>query len=817
MTPNPFRPLALFFLAAATSIAATPTTATYLAQADQHWGMLKQYCIFCHNAKLKNGGIAFDELDPAGLPQHAQTWEKVIVKLRGGMMPPPGMRRPDRAQSAAFVSWMEGYLDAAAAANPNPGDVAIHRLNRKEYANAVYDLLGLKVDPAELLPADAQSDGFDNIADVLQTSPVFFNQYVAAARSVAVQAVGKPDPRPGSRTYINPNQGAQAFHVDGLPLGTRGGFAVEHLFPADGEYEINLPSPLRNIWFIGIEHQTTLIVTLDGAKVYQTSIGGPADDRALDIDQSPAQDKIIARVKNIRFKATAGPHQVAVTFLQQTLSESDDRLMSQGDSTGFDRMARVTRFEISGPFNPTGLSRTPSRQRIFTCYPKTAAEERPCATRIISSIAHRAYRRPLTDDDMREIFEFYDAGRKRGDFDEGIRSAITRILASPYFLYRVTTADPANKIADGVYRVTDIDLASRLSFFLWSSVPDDELLKVAEAGHLHNPDVLDREVRRMLADPRAQTLSTNFAYQWLQLADLDQIVPDPKVFPSADVRDEMVREVELFVESVFREDRNVLDLMTADYTYLNQKLAHHYGIDSVKGDNFRRVHLDDPVRDGLLGKGAVLMVSSYPDRTSPVRRGEWILENITGTPPAPPPPDVSALLKDNKVGAKVFKTVRERMAEHRSKASCNMCHGILDPIGFSLENFDAVGRWRTVEMFAGTPIDASGSLPDGTKLNGPADLRAALLRNPEQFVQTFTEKLMTYALGRRLEYYDMPVVRKIVRTSAADDYRFSSIVMGIVSSDPFRLKKISGGERTALPVQTASRPGASVQTAALKK
>jgi len=793
--------VSLYIMTAVCGMAAPPT-ATFVAQSDQHWGMLKTYCAPCHNAKLKNGGIAFDQLDPAGVPEHAQTWEKVVRKLRGGMMPPPGMRRPDKAESAAFVAWMEGYLDAAAALNPNPGDVALHRLNRKEYANAVNDLLGLKIDPSELLPADAQSDGFDNIADVLQTSPAFFNQYVAAARSVAVQAVGKPDPRPGSRTYNNPNKGAQAFHVDGLPLGTRGGFAVEHFFPADGEYEMNLPSPLRGIWFIGIEHQSTLIVTLDGVKVYQTSIGGPEDERALDIDQSPAQEKIIARVKNIRFKAKAGPHQVAVTFLAQTLSESDDRLISQGDSIGFDRMARVFSFEIRGPFNPTGLTATPSRQRIFTCYPKAATEERACATKIITTIAHRAFRRPISDEDMRELFAFYDSGRKRGDFDEGIRSAVTRILASPYFLYRVTATDPANKVAESTYRVDDLDLASRLSFFLWSSVPDDELLKVAEAGRLKDPAVLDREVRRMLADPRAETLSTNFAYQWLQLGDIDQIVPDPKVFPSADVRDEMIQEAELFVESIFREDRGVVDLMTADYTYLNERLATHYGIRDVKGDNFRRVHLDNPVRDGLLGKGAVLMVSSYPDRTSPVRRGSWILENIVGTPPAPPPPDVNALLKDNKVGDKVFKTVRERLAEHRDKASCNACHGIMDPIGFSLENFDAVGRWRTVEMFAGTPIDPTGNLPDGTKLASPNDLRAALLRNPEQFVQTFTEKLMTYGLGRRLEYYDMPTVRKIVRSAAPGNYRFSSLVMGIVSSDAFRLKKVIDDKPTQ-PIQTA--------------
>jgi hypothetical protein len=797
-------------LAAPQETAQKVATATFLSQADQHWGMLKTYCVGCHNAKLRTGGLAFDELDAAGVPGKAQVWEKVVRKLRGGMMPPPGLPRPDKSQSAAFVSWMEGYLDAAAALDPNPGEVALHRLNRKEYANAVHDILGLKLEASELLPQDAQSDGFDNIANVLQASPAFFNQYVAAARSVAVQAVGRPDPRPGSKTYVNPNKGAQAFHVDGLPLGTRGGFAVEHFFPADGEYEVNLPSLLRGIWFIGIEHQSTFILTLDGAKIYQTTIGGPEDERGLDIDQSPTQEKINARFKNIKFQAKAGPHQVAATFLARTLAESDDRLPSLGDSTGFDRMARVNSFEIRGPFNPTGLSTTPSRQRIFTCYPKAPAEEPACATRIISTVARRAYRRPVSDADMRGLMAFYEAGRKRGDFDEGIRSALTRVLASPYFLYRATVADPASKVAESTYRLRDLELASRLSFFLWSSVPDDELLEVAEAGKLKaggikDGSVLQRQVRRMLSDPRSRTLANNFGYQWLQLSALDEIVPDPKIFPSADAREDMVQEVELFVDSIFRGDQSVVDLLTADYTYLNERLAVHYGIHDVKGDQFRRVHLENPVRRGLLGKGAVLMVSSYPDRTSPVRRGAWILENITGTPPAPPPPEVEALLKDNKVGAKVFKTVRERLAEHRSKASCNACHGIMDPLGFALENFDGVGRWRTVEMFAGTPVDASGKMADGTPLSGPDDLRNALMRNPEQFVQTLTEKLMMYALGRKLEYYDMPTVRAIVRSAAADQYRFSSLVMGIVTSNAFQLKKVTDGVKPVEAVKSVAK------------
>jgi len=792
--------------AAAQKASLEANQAAFLAQAPQHWGMLKTYCVGCHNAKTRTGGLAFDEMNPAAVPEQAKTWEAVVRKLRGGMMPPPGLRRPEKRESDAFVAWMEGYLDAFAALNPNPGEVALHRLNRKEYANAVYDLLGLRVDPSELLPQDAQSNGFDNIANVLQASPAFFNQYVAAARSIAVQAVGKTDVRPGSQTYLNPNKGAQAFHVDGLPLGTRGGFAVDHLFPADGEYEINLPSPLRGIWFIGIEHQSTLVVTLDGAEVYRTSIGGPEDERALDLDQSPAQEKIIARVKNIRFKSKAGPHQVAVTFIAQTLSESDDRLVSLGDSTGFDRMARVGSFEIRGPFDPTGAGTTPSRQRIFSCYPKAQSDEQACAKEIISGIAHRAFRRPVTESDMSGLIAFYEVGRNRGNFDEGIRSALTRILASPYFLYRATVPDPARKVADSTYRLTDLDIASRLSFFLWSSVPDAPLLEAAEAGRLtKDPPALAQQVRRLLADPHSHTLADNFAYQWLQLSALDEIVPDPKVFPSSDVRDEMIREVELFVDSVFRDDRSVVDLLTADYTYLNERLALHYGIHDVKGSAFRRVQLADSVRRGLLGKGAVLMVSSYPDRTSPVRRGSWILENLTGTPPAPPPPEVEALLKDNKVGAKVFKTVRERLAEHRSKPSCNACHGIMDPIGFALENFDAIGRWRTIEAFAGTPVDASGKLADGTPLSGPDDLRAALMRKPEQFVQTLTEKLMTYALGRTLEYTDMPAVRAIVHSAAADNYRFSSIVMGIVKSDAFQMKcvtdSVSESTKPAAPIR----------------
>jgi hypothetical protein len=660
----------------------------------------------------------------------------------------------------------------------------------------------LKIDPADILPEDDRSDGFDNIAAALHTSPAFFNQYVAAARSVAVQAVGRPNPGAGSQAYFLPTEGEgkQAFHVDGLPLGTRGGLAVEHFFPADGDYEINIQNLFPgDAYFLGSEHENHLLVIVDGAKIYETKVGGGEDLKNIDQDQSPAIDAMNKRLKNIRFKATAGPHEVAVTFLARTFAESDSRLTPLAPGGGMDRLIRITGFEVRGPFNPTGLSETPSRKRIFTCRPKagaSAAEEEKCARDILARIARRAYRRPVKDADTVSIMDFYRTGRQAGDFDEGIRSALTRILASPYFLYRQTIPEGAETKAGQVYRLDDLELASRLSFFLWSSIPDEELLSVAESGKLDEPAVLQAQVQRMLADPKSRTLSRDFMYQWLQLRSIRDIVPDPNVFPFAsnhrtvvgvdgDLRNELTEETMLFIDSVFREDRNVVDLLTADYTYLNERIALHYGINDVKGSRFRRVVLDDSARHGLLGKGAILMVSSYPDRTSPVRRGAWILESLLGTPPAAPPPDVEALLKDNEVGAKTFRTVRERLESHRSQPRCNACHGILDPLGFALENFDAVGAWRSTETFAGTRVDASGELPDGTRLNGPNDLRKALLRRPDQFVQTLTQKLFAYASGRTMEYEDMPAIRAIVRDAAKDQYRFSTIVMGIVRSDAF--------------------------------
>jgi hypothetical protein len=783
------------------STGAAPQSNSYLEQTSAQWEVFNTYCVQCHNSKLKAGGIALDGLRPADIGSKPELFEKVVLKLRGRMMPPPGQKRPSEDKYESVVSALEGYLDYAAAANPNPGRVAVHRLNRKEYANAIEELFALKIDPAEILPEDDQNDGFDNIASALHTTPAFFNQYVSAARSVAVQAVGKPNPGPGSQAYFLPadGEGKQAFHVEGLPLGTRGGFAAEHYFAADGEYEVNIKDLFPgDIYFAGAEHENHLIVTLDGVKVYGTTIGGESDLIGIDHDQSPAIDAMNKRLKNIRFKATAGPHQVAVTFLARTFAESEARLTPLAPGGGMDRLIRITGFEVRGPFNPAGLSTTPSRNRVFTCYPKAQAEEEKCARQILSTIARRAYRRPVDNATMAAILDFYRTGRTSSNFDEGIRTALTRILASPYFLYRETIPDPQQIVSASVYRVTDFELASRLAFFLWSSIPDDELFKVAESGKLHEPEVLRKQVQRMLGDNKARTLARNFAYQWLQLRAIKEIAPDPNVFPFAanhrtvvgvdgDLRSELVEEVMLFVESVFREDRSVMDLLKADYTYLNERVALHYGINEVKGSRFRRVTLNNSTRSGLLGKAAVLMVSSYPDRTSPVRRGAWILENIVGTPPAPPPPDVEALLKDNEVGAKNFQSVRDRLEAHRAQPRCNGCHGVMDPLGFALENFDAVGTWRTIEAFAGTRVDASGQLPDGTNLTGPDSLRNALLKRPEQFAQTLTRKLLMYSLGRTVEYYDMPAVRAIVREAAKQDYRFSSIVMGIVTGVPFRM------------------------------
>jgi len=758
------------------------------------------YCTSCHNQRVKTGGLALDGVDLADVSTNAEVLEKVVRKLRGGMMPPPGARRPEQAAIDGTVASLERVLDDAAAAHPNPGRVALHRLNRAEYANAIEDLLGLRVDASALLPKDDEADGFDNVASVLTVSPSFLDQYISAARVVTARALGNPAARAGSMTYRPARGTDQAVHVEGLPLGTRGGLLAEHLFPADGDYKLNISGLAIAGYVRGMEYRHRLIVTLDGVKVFENAIGGEEDMKAIDQQQAPAVAAINGRFQNIPLKVTAGPHKIGVTFVARTFAESDDVLYSFRPASGEDRIPRVSSVEIQGPFTLTGLAETPSRNRIFVCRPASAADESPCATRVLSTLARRAFRRPVTEPDLSAALSFYKSGRATGDFDAGIQAALPAILASPKFLYRAERS-PAGLGVGSVHRISDLELASRLSFFLQSRIPDDELLQATEQSRLSDAAVLDTHVKRLLADPKSDTLVTSFAFQWLKLRGLDEIEPDAVIFPNFDeaLREAFRREVQLFVQAVVREDRSVLDLLTSDVTYVNERLALHYGIPNVRGDRFRRVTLTDPNRFGLLGKGSVLLATSYANRTAPVLRGAWILENIIGTPPAAPPPDVEAF-QENKDGEKA-KTVRAIMEQHRAKPSCNSCHGVMDPLGFALENFDAVGAWRATDVWAGAPIDASSRLVDGTPIGGPVDLRKAILRRPEQFVQTMTEKLMTYALGRSVEYYDMPAVRKIVRDAAAENYRFSAIVKGIVRSQPFQMRRVP---EAAAPVSSTA-------------
>jgi hypothetical protein len=759
-------------------------------RAPEQWPLVERYCTDCHNGAELAGGVDFERIGPHNLVQHAETLEMAVRKLRSHSMPPPKEPRPDEARLKTFVAWLEDALDEAAAANHGYPAIVPHRLNRKEYANAVRDLLALEVDGVEFLPQDEEVAHFDNIASGLQVSPSFIEQYVGAARQIAVRAVGRPDARPGGQTYFAP-PGRQQTHVRGLPLGTRGGFAVTHLFPSDGEYEINIADMFTHIWGNDLEFENNVVVTLDGAIVYETTLGGEEDMRLYDQVQNGAMEKINSRLKNIRFVATAGPHQVGVTFRRRTFAESDDQLQMFVPGGGQDRVFRVASFEVSGPYNPTGLSPTPSREKIFVCHPSRGDDEQLCAERILSELAKRAYRRPLTEEDLQDLLAYYRDGYSVNGFEEGIRSGITGILASPYFLYRIEMP-PAGVAPGEVYTIDDVTLASKLSFFLWNTIPDDELLELAVQGKLGEEKVLRQQVERMLKDPRAESLASNFVYHWLNLKRLEEVEPDTSIFPYAsgrgDPRDDYLTELELFAKSIFDEDRSIVDFMTAKHTYVNERVALLYGIHGVKGDRFRRIELEDSARWGLLGKGAVLMAAAYPNRTSPVLRGAFILEYIVGAPPATPPPNVEAF-PEAEIGTEKARTVREIMAQHRESPACFSCHGVMDPLGFALENFDAVGVWRDVDRYARTPIDAVAELPDGTEVTGPDDLREALMRDPEQFVRTFTERFLTYALGRTIDYRDMPAVRKIVREAAKKDYRFSELVWQVVASEPFRVRK----------------------------
>ncbi len=765
--------------------------------------LLDRYCIGCHNDRSRTGDLSLQALDLAHVGQietETEVWEKVVRKLRTRAMPPAGRPRPDDAAYDALAGRLERALDRVASANPDPGRrPAIHRLNRAEYANAIRDLLALEIDSETLLPSDDSGYGFDNIADVLSVSPMLTERYLSAARKISRLAVGDPSLAPTTEVFKVDKHLKQDTRVsDDLPFGSRGGLAVRHQFPVDGDYVLRV-FLLRTYdgRVRGLHEPHDLEIRLDGALVETLAIGGPSD-APTETDGAPRRRdlrNVVDDGQEVRFAATAGPARIGVSFVakgavREGMRRPEYSVTSYeyaGDQTTTPGIGSV---ELSGPYDVTGRGDTPARRRIFSCRPTDETDERACATEILSSLARRAYRRRVTAADVELLLGFYESGRGGRDFDAGIEMALRRILVSPDFLFR-RERDPADVAAGAVYRVSDVELASRLSFFLWSSIPDDELLGLAERGELTRPGVLDTQVRRLLADPRAATLVDNFGGQWLYLRNMALVAPDPYAFGDfdANLREAMAREMELFLDSQIREDHAVPALLTADYTFVNERLARHYGIPNVYGNHFRRValHGDLDVRRGLLGKGSLLTVTSYAHRTSPVLRGKWLLENVLGTPPPPPPPDVPAL-EENDDAAATPRSVRERLELHRSNPVCASCHRIMDPLGFALENFDGIGRWRTMND-GGTAIDAGGTLTDGTPVDGPATLRNALVARAEDFVTTVTEKLMTYALGRGVEYYDAPAIRRVVREAAADDYRWSGLVVGIVRSTPFQMRR----------------------------
>ena len=786
------------------------------------------YCATCHNQRLKTGGLALDTLDVTNVGTHAAEWEKVVVKLRAGLMPPSGVRRPAQTVIDEFTSALETALDRAAAADPNPGRTEpLHRLNRAEYQNAVRDLLGLDVDASNWLPTDEISYGFDNIAGVLKLSPLLAERYLTAAQKISRLALGTPAP-PSGDLYRVPDQLDQDVRLEGMPVGTRGGTRVDYLAPRDGDYDIKvrvgrgIDSDIPH--FIG---EQNLEISVDGERVHMFTLAAtPGEDlnierqvarapgtgperrpRAVDANGDPIPDEAaLARRKLddnwvIRVPIKAGLHEIRATFLMKTNAVSEGfrkpflkPYIGRGptDNRETREGAALREMEIMGPINPGGATSSPTYRRVFVCTPVKPGDEAPCAKTILSKLARRAYRRPATEADLKVLLDFYSDGRAAGTFENGIELALQRILVSPSFLFRTEFDPPSPKASAGrgIYRVSDLSLASRLSFFLWSSIPDEELLDLAEKNKLHEPAILAQQTRRMLADPRSQAFTSNFAGQWLSLRRLKDIVPDPFLYP--DYGDTLAlafqKEAELFFDSIVREDRPLRDLLDADYTFVNERLARHYGIPNVKGLNFQRVTLAaDSPRRGLLGKGAILTVTSLPNRTSPVVRGKWVLQTILGAPPPEPPPDVPSLQENGEKVTKV-RTLRERLEQHRAGATCASCHKLMDPIGFALESFDAVGKYRQFDENY-EPIDNSGDYADGSKIDGLPGLRNVLMARSTQVNVTVTKTLMTYALGRGVEYYDAPAIRAILRDAAPQNYRFSSIVLGIVKSAPFQMRR----------------------------
>jgi mono/diheme cytochrome c family protein len=745
-------------------------------------GVLNRYCVTCHNSRLKTAGLVIDPADLGNAGVNPELWEKVVRKLRASAMPPAGAPRPDPGTYDAVARFLETELDRAALAKPDPGALPpLHRLSRTEYQNAIRDLLAIDALPREmdyslLLPPDNISSGFDNIADLLFVSPTTMERYLDAARKISRLAVGDPQmPAMVNIHRLLPEQWQDA-RVDDLPVGTRGGLAIHGYFPVDGDY-------LVKVDVAGAPREPNQIeITIDDERVQLASIGGGARG-----GRGGGRGAAADRPLEFRLPVKAGERLVGVTFIEHNQARDEDTLRPRMRSRGTQpALASVT---ISGPYDVKGPGDTPSRRRVFVCRPASSAIESACARQILSTLVKRAYRRPGTDADIERLLPFYTAGRSEGGFDRGIQKALERVLVSPQFLFRIES-DPPSIPPGTPYRISDLELASRLSFFLWSSIPDDELLDAAIGGRLKNPAVLEQQVRRMLADPRSGSLVTNFAAQWLYLRDIEAKQPDELLFPDFDetLRSAFHRETELFLDSVLRENRSVLDLLTANYSFVNERLAEHYGIPNVQGSYFRRVTFpEDSARGGLLGQGSILTLTSYATRTSPVLRGKWVLENLLASPPPPPPPNVPALKTE---GAEPGQTLpmREAMTQHRANPACASCHALMDPIGFAMENFDAVGKWR--DRDSGHAIDASGVLPGGTKFDGMAGLKGALLAHPERFVSAVTEKLLMYGLGRNLQYYDEPSVREIVRQAAPSHYMFSSLVLGVVKSAPFQMRKV---------------------------
>ena len=797
---------------AASQPAQTPRATTVQAPVASHTGtaitesqtaLVKQYCATCHNDRNKNnaGGLSLQAFDAAKVghdAQVAEVAEKMIKKLRSGMMPPPQARRPEGAALANFAASMESRLDQAAALNPNPGRRPFQRLNRAEYTRAVNALLSLDVDVNAFLPPDTISAGFDNVADSQTFSATLMEGYLRAASRISSLAVGDPKASASEFTYKVPRTGSQMQHVEGAPFGTRGGVAVEHTFPADGEYSfrMQLHSIPTGQLFGSTVRGELLEVSIDG-------------ERAAVLEINPRMSEADPNGMNIvtpKIHVKAGTHRLAAAFVQRFDAVPDDLLPpidhsladSQiGSGFGITTLPHLREFAVSGPFKVTGVSDTPSRRRIFTCRPTSAAEEASCANEIIRKLATSAYRGPLSTQDVDGLMKFYAQGRKdNGDFESGIRMALQAMLASPRFLFRLEEA-PATVRAGQNYRISDLDLATRLSFFLWGAGPDDELLKIAQRGTLRGPGVLTAQVKRMLADPKSEALSTRFGAQWLRLQDLEKIYPDALLFPYYDFKlgEALRKETELFFDSIVREDRSILDLLTADYTFVNERVARHYGIPNVNGDQFRRVTLADENRRGLLGQGSILALTSVADRTSPVLRGKWIMEVLLASPPPAPPPNVPTLDETKaESGDGGMLTTRQRMEQHRANPQCNSCHRVIDPLGLALENFDVTGRWRIRDN--GNLVDPAGDLYDGTKMTGPNGLRAALLKHQDMFFTSFTESLLTYSLGRRVEYYDMPAIRKIVRDANKDNNRFSAFVLGVVNSRAFQMARAEDATTT---------------------